>query len=82
MSLRPDRPAIRAVRRAYEAEASRIGFLLGRDGEQATIEWVKRTLATYRRAVLNRSHFASSPDFRRLYLASCDCFRRWLAART
>lgn len=80
--MRNEQQTIGSATRAYEAEASRIAFLVGRDGEKATIEWVKRTLAMYRRAVLDRSHFASSPGFRRLYLASCACFRRWLATRT
>jgi hypothetical protein len=43
-------------------EAGRIALLLARDGEAATIAWVKRTLATYRRAVLDPAHFASLPE--------------------
>lgn len=60
-------------------EAERIGLLLERDGPDATRAWVERTLAIYRRAVLDPAHFASSPDYRRLYLLSCADFRRWLA---
>lgn len=59
-------------------EGRRIGLLLARDGPAATREWVKRTLGIYRRAVLDRSHFASRPEYRRRYLASCADFRRWL----
>lgn len=59
-------------------EAGRIGLLLARDGEEATRDWVHRTLAIYRRAVLNPGHFASTGDYRRRFLASCLDFRRWL----
>jgi hypothetical protein len=59
-------------------EGARIGLLLERDGPDATRAWVKRTLAIYRRAVLDPAHFASSPDYRRPFLLSCADFRRWL----
>lgn len=62
-------------------EAARIALLLVRDGDEAAIAWVKRTLAIYRRAVLDPAHFASLPEYRREFLASCADFRRWLAAR-
>lgn len=61
-----------------ETEGRRIGLLLERDGLEATREWVRRTLAIYRRAVLDGSHFASTPGYRRSYLLSCADFRRWL----
>jgi hypothetical protein len=61
-----------------KAEGRRIGLLLDRDGLQSTREWVERTLGIYRAAVLDRSHFASRPEYRRDYLASCADFRRWL----
>ena len=53
-------------------------MLLERDGLEATRAWEKHTLGTYRRAVLDPSHFASRPEYRRMYLASCADFRRWL----
>jgi len=62
-------------------ERFRIAFLVERDGEAMTLAWVKRTLAIYRRAVLNPAHFASGPAYRRLFLASCADFRRWLSTR-
>ena len=65
---------------AGSVEASRIGFLLQRDGAAATLEWVRRTLTIYRRAVLERRHFASDPQYRARFVASCLDFRRWLAA--
>jgi hypothetical protein len=43
---------------------------------------VKRTLATYRRAVLDPNHFASTGEYRRRFLASCAGFRRWLRANS
>lgn len=64
-----------------EIERFRIAFLVARDGEAAAVAWVRRTLAIYRRAVLDRKHFASTPDYRRLFLASCADFRRWLGRR-
>jgi len=63
---------------ATGVEEKRIGLLLARDGEQATREWVKRTLAVYRRAVLDPKHFASTGEYRRRFLASCADYRRWL----
>lgn len=59
-------------------ESGRIALLLARDGEEATHEWVKRTYAIYRSAVLDPRHFASTGDYRRGFLASCADFRRWL----
>jgi hypothetical protein len=53
---------------------------LSRDGEEATVTWVERTLAIYRQAVLDPRHFASLPEYRCLFLASCAELRRWLAA--
>ena len=64
-----------------DVERFRIGLLVARDGEAAAAAWVRRTLAIYRRAVLNPRHFASTPDYRRRFLASCADFKRWLAKR-
>ena len=65
---------------APRVEAARIAFLLARDGDASTLAWVRRTLGIYRRAVLDPQHFASTPEYRRRFLASCADFRRWLAA--
>ena len=62
------------------AEASRIDFLLQRDGAAATLIWVRRTLAIYRRSVLDRRNFARTTEYSPKFLASCLGFRRWLAA--
>jgi hypothetical protein len=64
-----------------DVERFRIAFLVARDGEAAAAAWVRRTLLIYRRAVLDPTHFASTPDYQRLFLASCADFRRWLAKR-
>lgn len=68
------------MRCARSAEASRIEFLLQRDGAAATLVWVRRTLAIYRRAVLDRRHFAHMTQYRLKFVASCLEFRRWLIA--
>jgi len=75
-----ENPSPGSGRSAGGTEASRISFLLHRDGAAATLEWVRRTLAIYRRAVLERRHFASDPQYRARFVASCLGFRRWLAA--
>lgn len=69
-----------SVRHARCDEALRIEFLLNRDGIDATLIWVRRTLMIYRRALLNRRHFAHATEYRRKFIASCLSFRRWLAA--
>jgi hypothetical protein len=64
---------------AESAENSRIEFLVQRDGIAATQVWVRRTLAIYRSAVLNRKHFAHNAEYRTTFIVSCLSFRRWLA---
>ncbi len=59
-------------------EEARIRFLLERDGVENTIKWVARTLRVYRAAVLNKHHFASRDEYRRLFIESYCDFRRWL----
>jgi hypothetical protein len=68
------------VRCARRAETSRIEFLLQRDGAAATLLWVRRTLAIYRRSVLDRRHFAHTAEYRLKFVASFLEFRRWLVA--
>ncbi|HUY02347.1 MAG TPA: hypothetical protein VMV33_03600 [Rhodocyclaceae bacterium] len=68
------------MREARYAEASRIEFLLQRDGTAATLIWVCRTLAIYRRSVLDPRHFAHTSEYRLKFVASCLEFRRWLSA--
>jgi hypothetical protein len=66
------------VHNPHFAESARIEFLLQRDGAEARLIWVQRTLLIYRRALLNRKHFAHLPDYRRKFIASYLSFRRWL----
>lgn len=68
------------VRCARDVEASRIEFLLQRDGATATLIWVRRTLAIYRRSVLDRRHFAHTAEYHLKFVASCLEFRHWLVA--
>jgi len=75
-----ERPGAGSVRCAGGAEASRIAFLMQRDGAAATLNWVRRTLAIYRRAVLNRRHFAHISEYRVKFITSYLGFRRWPAA--
>lgn len=69
-------------RRVRCAEASRIEFLLQRDGPVATRIWVRRTLAIYRRSALDRRHFAHTAEYRRKFVVSYLDFRRWLASNS
>lgn len=62
-----------------DVEAGRMAFLMMRDGELAARQWAERTLAVYRRAVLHRDHFASTPEYRRKFILSYLSFRRWLS---
>jgi hypothetical protein len=68
------------IRRLRSAEAARIALLLQRDGLTTTSTWVRRTLAIYGRAVLDRRHFAHTAEYRLRFIASCLEFRCWLAA--
>jgi hypothetical protein len=68
--------------RARCAEASRIEFLLQRDGPDTTQIWVRRTLAIYRRSVLDRKHFAHTAQYRRKFVVSYLGFRHWLASNS
>ena len=70
-----------ADRRDYVPEAGRIDFLLKRDGHDATVLWIQKVIGIYRRAVVNKKHFASTPLYRRKFIgAYCD-FKRWLDRR-
>lgn len=66
----------------HSAESARIEFLLQRDGAEATLIWVQRTVVIYRRALLNRRHFAHLPDYRRKFVTSYLSFRYWLASNS
>jgi hypothetical protein len=74
-----DARELHGITDAHCIESARIEFLLQRDGAEATLIWVQRTLVIYRRALLNRKHFAHSSEYRRKFVASCLSFRSWLA---
>lgn len=59
-------------------EHGRIEFLLRRDGLSLTLDWVDRTMRIYRRAVLNKNHHASLPEYRREFIQSYCDFKCWL----
>ncbi len=59
-------------------EAERIGFLLARDGRQATRAWVERTLRMYREELGRPTSYASDAAYRpRFERAVCE-FEEWL----
>ena len=61
------------------SEEGRITFLVQRDGRDAALEWVTRTLRIYRRAVLDSRHHASIQEYRRRFIESYCDFKRWLS---
>ena len=62
------------------AEASRIQFLLQRDGPEATRAWVSRTLRIYRESLDNRASHVAAPEFRPLFEQAIRDFEAWLAS--
>lgn len=59
-------------------EKGRIEFLVRRDGVEAAAGWVDRTMRIYRRAVLDKRHFASRDEYRRKFIEAYCEFKRWL----
>ena len=51
-------------------ERVRIAWLIERDGVEQARAWARRTEALYRAAVLDRSHFAHTGDYRRRFIES------------
>ncbi len=60
-------------------ERFRIDFIQQRDGTEACIAWVRRTMLIYRRAMIDRRNFAGSPTYRREFIEAYCEFKRWLA---
>lgn len=60
------------------SEQRRIEFLIGRDGLPQATEWARRTMLIYRRAVLNRDHFARTHPYRHRFIIAYLDFKRWL----
>jgi len=65
-------------REARMSERARIEFLIERDGLQQTTEWVRRTMHIYRRAVLDKRHFAHAHPHRLRFIVAYLEFKRWL----
>jgi hypothetical protein len=59
-------------------ENERIEFLVQRDGVEAAVAWVDHTIRIYRRAVLDKRHFASTSEYRRKFIKAYCEFKRWL----
>jgi len=59
-------------------EARRIRFLIERDGEAATREWVERTLRSYREALASADGHAATPQYRAQFEHAIRRFEQWL----
>lgn len=59
-------------------ECSRFRLLRERDGEQAALDWVRRTLAIYEAALGDPGHHGASPVYKPLYEASVGALREIL----
>lgn len=62
-------------------ESERIEFLLRRDGFATTREWVAQTLAIYRKAMADPTHYASIPFYRPRFERAVREFEEWLAGQ-
>ncbi|WP_043739758.1 hypothetical protein [Thioalkalivibrio nitratireducens] len=59
-------------------ETQRIRFLIQRDGEATTREWVGRTLDIYRKALASADGHAPTPQYRPLFEQAIRQFEQWL----
>lgn len=62
------------------SERERIALLEARDGRDATREWVRGTLASYREAVNDPGSHASHAPYRPRFLQAIAEFEAWLAS--
>jgi hypothetical protein len=62
------------------SERERLAFVAQRDGALAAIEWARRTMRIYRRALLAPGHFARAPEYRRRFIEAYCEFKHWIAA--
>jgi len=67
-------------------EQDRLAFIESRDGKDGALDFARRTLAIYRKAVLTsrkrgykKPHHASIPEYRRGFIESCCAFRAYIA---
>ena len=61
------------------AEHKRIEFIRNRDGNDAAIEFAKRTLKTYRKAMFDKRSHASLKEYKLEFLLSCVVFKKMVA---
>ena len=59
-------------------EVQRIRFLIERDGEAETREWVERTLHIYREALATTDGHAPTPQYRPQFEHAIRRFEQWL----
>lgn len=64
-----------------EGELNRIAFVLERDGEDESLLWAIRSMKNYRRAVLNKKHFASTRTWKKRYIAGYIELKRFVISR-
>ena len=62
-------------------ESERIELLLKRDGLEATCAWVERTVAIYRRALVDPKHYANDSSYRPRFERAVREFEEWLSQR-
>ncbi len=64
-----------------KSEGERIRFLTERDGPEAAMAWVERTLAIYRNALKSSASHASKEHYRPQFEQSISTFEEWLRTR-
>lgn len=63
---------------AQRSEADRIRLVVERDGLDAAIEWVRRTLQIYVQALNDPANFARAAEYRPRFEESIREFEAWL----
>ena len=67
-----------AVRVEQLSEADRIRLVVERDGLDAAVEWVRRTLQIYAQALDDPANFARAAEYRPRFEQSIRAFEAWL----
>jgi len=60
-------------------EQFRLEHITLTQGHDAALEFAKRTMVSYRRGVINKRHFASTPKYRRGYIESYLDFKKFIS---
>jgi hypothetical protein len=63
---------------AQRSEADRIRLVVERDGLEAAVEWVRRTLQIYVQALDDPANFARAAEYRPRFEQSIREFETWL----